>query len=517
MKLPCSQCRERGRAESCAIAPVVVKGRLIVNGDNKAEPSYAEICEENKRLREALLQQTTGLRGPPAPRLQAIAAPESILYSRLKSHHRPSTVKSASDVEFPSDLCSTSLVKHGVRWTLWQHYAVIPEKFAEEHHNFLLACRHIRPEEAAEPQWLAIYFACLTASLLFMTDEEATRAGIDQYGGAATVLTNWFDAAYYFLQRGDFLRKPDIRNVEAIAVIGVSSSHFGEFILYYHLWSCAVRTCQLLGINSEPGSANLSPAERQHRKSLWWTFVVDDWLSSSLGQTFIDETQFSVGPPEDVADDGKVHPVQYRIALIKICTALRRFQKSLAFTGNDLNALEVTVKMADNELAHIISTLPNHLQPGDEESQGIDVDERIGCNGQRPEWAIWQRKNIAAVLLYYRMVVYRCVRDIAPRTSSSYTSASAICLASAHGIAENAAVDTDGLAFRHFTWFHLLPLFSATANLIEFSQDCRCGSAKRHNECIKRCSSHFEQIAHRSIYAAHASRVLSEMHNGIAT
>lgn len=91
---------------------------------------------------------------------------------------------------------------------------------------------------------------------MFMDDAEAIEAGTPcgqsallpishaLIHGIDTVneqLLHWYDAALFFLYKGDFLRKHDICSVQSIVVLGIVFNNTGDSSLHLSLWGAAIR------------------------------------------------------------------------------------------------------------------------------------------------------------------------------------------------------------------------------------------------------------------------------------
>lgn len=103
---------------------------------------------------------------------------EKHLYRSLKHYRRESSrVNGATDVLFPSPECAQALLVCGADWN-WLHMAVDMAILRRETQVYHSKCRVTSPELAAEPVWLALYFAFLTFALLLATEEEQQTAGL---------------------------------------------------------------------------------------------------------------------------------------------------------------------------------------------------------------------------------------------------------------------------------------------------------------------------------------------------
>lgn len=201
--LPCRNCRVRGQAESCAAELVRVKGRPPSADD--AQPTYAELLDENRALREELTSLKADPRQRPARpgrciRLHKIDDPENSLYNRLRSHSRELTVKRNEDVVLPSKQLSQCILNHGANWVPWVNCSLNPAELQKVHDKFFSELGEAGFNKNSDPAWLGLYFAYLTAglvcetaswvvsltptqvSVLFLTLPEAKSMGVSKGG-----------------------------------------------------------------------------------------------------------------------------------------------------------------------------------------------------------------------------------------------------------------------------------------------------------------------------------------------
>ncbi|KAF1993160.1 hypothetical protein P154DRAFT_450946 [Amniculicola lignicola CBS 123094] len=464
--LPCSTCRARGQAETCRVETVRVKGRILsTDSEDGAQPSYTDLLEQTKKLKTLLWQQQAastppsardGGRGPPPGscyRMNTVEEFEKQLYRSIRSSYRYTTVHTTSEILFPSAQCARLLLRYGMQW-MWIHSAVDQATFDREVTTFLDKCRIIEPVQAAEPAWLALYFAYLTCTLLMMTDEEKVRVGLP-YTDANTVLGNWYDATEYFLNKAQFMRVVDIRNVQTIAILKECCPHFADFNRFYHLLACAVRTSQVLELSNDNAHPDETAHETQVRRRLWWSLIIGDWLTFQLGPACI-QGDFFVEMPTDM-DDRRLEPsyeeiaslthrpIQWFIAMSRIACALYRFHSSLPFEHEDRRLLLDNIQQADEELANLISTLPPHLQ-ADEAETSITVER-----DKLLPWIPWQRRSITVMLFYFRMVIHRTLLKYDCGDVISKKRAVTICQDSAHGIMST-ILGPQGVVFRQNVW-----------------------------------------------------------------
>ncbi|RSM05238.1 hypothetical protein CEP52_006387 [Fusarium oligoseptatum] len=337
-------------------------------------------------------------------------AGEAALYRKLKQHRRKVTVEGVEDVVLPSEETSSRIIRFGDRWTSWLYFALDHPPFYEDHRLFQDRRRQLEFDQSADAAWLGIYFAYLTvrvfpspttpightrhlatktsaaeqATLLFMTTDEAECAGISE-DAIPGLVANWFDSSIFFLFKSEFLRIPDLRNVQAIVLLGGSFIHLAEFTLFPGAWE----STQIKAMNPSHHSKVRSA------DCFFWSLVISDWLSFPLDTTCITDGEVAIELPTDsdehfdeshLGGPSRSHHVQHQIAMCKISIAVRRFQNSLL---QDRDLWQI-ITASDNELAEIISELPRYFQAGYNVSDEVSVVDK--------GLAAWQRRNITVVL-----------------------------------------------------------------------------------------------------------------------
>ncbi|KAF2158416.1 hypothetical protein M409DRAFT_38257 [Zasmidium cellare ATCC 36951] len=441
--LPCLQCRSRGLASGCRAETVRSHGR-VVTGDvaDSIQPSYEDLVKENEKLRLEISRLSNQQPRAGTSRIRLIGKNEELLYQRLRQSPRRERLWNISQVQFPSEQSVDSLLRHGANWTSWLHGAVDQEQFESEVRESYTASSKRRFELFSDPEelaWLGMFFAYATASLLLMTDAEAERCILPHANVVATQ-QNWYDSALFFLHESQFLRNLHIRNVQTIVILGTCFINFGDFNLYYHLWGCALRMGQALGLqnpNQRPDMSNIGVR-------LWWSLVMNDWLQIPLqaDHSGIDRIAAGVSFPDCNNPSPSVDsPGQYLLILSKLATTLRRLHESIFSIQDDFTLLAAATTTVDHEIALIVSQLPAYLQP---ESNPADANEAHK----------WQRENLCIVLLYYRLVINRPSCNEQNNPSASYTNAKAVCLSAAHGIVSSIReFDTgDPITHRRLIW-----------------------------------------------------------------
>jgi hypothetical protein len=108
----------------------------------------------------------------------------------------------------------------------------------------------------------------------------------------------------------------------------------------------------------------------------------------------------------------------------RISTVYHDFRQSIRHRSLTNLSLESLVRTADEELALVIDTLPEHLQP--EPGRERTVRE---LEASQP-WIKWQRFDITLVLLHHRVRINRTLQQYWLATPGEYTWARAVCIRS---------------------------------------------------------------------------------------
>lgn len=125
-------------------------------------------------------------------------------------------------------------------------------------------------------------------------------------------------------------------------------------------------------------------------------------LNLTDGPPQIDELDFDTPFPSTAPETENIDhdPVHYHLFMAMVASAHYHFRRTIR--RGDLSRAEA-VRRADIELADVIITLPNHLQP--------DADDtRLRQVLDAKPWIQWQRFSITLVLLNLRMRMYSSLR-----------------------------------------------------------------------------------------------------------
>lgn len=139
----------------------------------------------------------------------------------------------------------------------------------------------------------------------------------------------------------------------------------------------------------------------------------------------VDEEDFNVPLPSAESDNEGPHPVLYHIFMARTSTVYHRFRSALR---EGTRSVSEVVRLADDELAEVINTLPDHLQPDSGKSEEMQELELTH------PWIEWQRFDISLVLLHHRMRINRSLQKEWQAAPGIYDWARAVCIRSAMDI-----------------------------------------------------------------------------------
>lgn len=439
-----------------------MRGNLVKNSESNDTGSrnYAELLQENAVLRAVLVGQDaraingTSKRGrtdTPVLRAHGRSRNEEVerrLFDEIGNSSQPRTVCELKDIILPSQDFSRNIVENAFEWTFWVHFALFIPKFRREHENFCDRLQAKQPLAGTDPAWMAIYFGVLASTLMFMDEKEIDDkrpAGVD----FTTLLRNWYESALLFLDRADYMKTPDMRTTQAIAILNIVFNNVGDVHRHQNMWTVAIRQAQQLGLDSDEENADESYCEQQIRRRLWWTLVICEWLPVPHRAPCLHEIDFSCKLPDEVDDDeletasgssrlarSKPRPVRYHIAMAEVAKIYYRLRYMLRLRDWKTEDVARFVFNADEQLANLITDLPLNLQSDEKPTAATEKRDR-----QHP-FLPWQKKSLAKVLLYYRMAVSSQLQEHWLDGSTDGARTRAICMSSARGLIHSTLTET---------------------------------------------------------------------------
>lgn len=230
----------RGAAADCKREVVLVRGRIRTADIPGSSPSVAELLLENTRLAE-LVSRSQTTENSYAPAVDLTEYYEKRLYEAVGYAYEPRSVASTDDIAFPTQDCSRRFMDFADVWTSWVHFAFFFPEFRHEHDHFWTqGGSFLTPD----PLWLAVYFAVLASALGFMGEDDFAQSGAP-LASKSQLTRNWYSAALFYLDKGEFLQRSHIHVVQAIVVLGnVVSIPFSPNFVSYLLTSLLARPPQ---------------------------------------------------------------------------------------------------------------------------------------------------------------------------------------------------------------------------------------------------------------------------------
>jgi hypothetical protein len=135
----------------------------------------------------------------------------------------------------------------------------------------------------------------------------------------------------------------------------------------------------------------------------------------------LDDEELSLGHAYQPRANDFPRPISYHIVMAQVAQINHRFHQLQRLDIWDRHRMLDVVRNTDDELASVISSLPAHLQP--------DNDEKY-----TQPWIIWQKKHITQVLLYYRIVINRTMQYNWFKEPHIFAGPRAVCLMSSRGL-----------------------------------------------------------------------------------
>ncbi|OHE98579.1 hypothetical protein CORC01_06030 [Colletotrichum orchidophilum] len=376
-----------------------------------------------------------------------------------------------------------------------------------------------------DPGWLSVYFSVITAALLMMEDEEARE--ILPTGDLENILRQWYKAALFCLEEADYMRTSTVRPVQAIAVLGMCFHNFGDSGLYRHLWSCAIRIARNLGLDGSRATNPCSELGVEAQRRLWWTLVICEWyicvaacpeaVTIEANPSFrlavpyyvpqVDEGDFDVPLPTIDPETEGAQPVLYHIFMARTSTVYHRFRSALR---EGTRSVSEVVRLADDELAEVINTLPAHLQPDGGKNEEMQELELVH------PWIKWQRFDISLVLLHHRMRINRSLQKQWLAVPGPYDWARAVCIRSAMDIIWITHNWDQPVAMRR-QWALSMHIFVAAIFLLRESHRAQAGAEVDFTDEVQLAIEYLDAVKSRNAIAERAVAILRSSLDAIDT
>lgn len=205
----------------------------------------------------------------------------------------------------PSRDISEQLVTFSLRTLGWLHGAVHAPEFIAEHEAFWNGIHSGVAFDIKDRPWLALYFALLATGLLYLDPEEVPaisdlpQLNLHQYQQhdemryAVHTSRLWYEVALKEVERYGCSGAPSLRIVQALSVMTLCHSNFGEPQREWLFtgWAASMARClDMHRLGSEVAHAQsvaVRPEwatfeKRELGRRVWWTYVIRDWYVNAL-------------------------------------------------------------------------------------------------------------------------------------------------------------------------------------------------------------------------------------------
>lgn len=240
----------------------------------------------------------------------------------------------------PSRRTSTAIIHFVLEQLSWLHCALLASEFVIEHEKFWDAMEANQGHHETIENFTTIYYATLSVSFRRAVnfDTELTGGGLIKVGlfyidthhdavlnftfygqpdsqsviptsgeDLANLSHYWYWAALQDLDDNDFMGRPTLSTIQAIAILTMVNSSFGQNSREWMLMSVAVNMARMLHMHRLGSEQTLSPSiaklpqwrtveKRNLGRRLWWTLVICDWSVRVSLSTFASLPHLSNSP-----------------------------------------------------------------------------------------------------------------------------------------------------------------------------------------------------------------------------
>ncbi|KAJ5029411.1 hypothetical protein J3E72DRAFT_232471 [Bipolaris maydis] len=479
-KSPCQPCIRRNAAHECKRPIARVRGQLTVytaeDAGSPADIQLQDLLRERNALQAQIAELETALAlskpcghsrtsestdyTQPAATLEDLvpAFEQFDLGIRVGAAARAGAEKAilnglyepAADPLFlllPSRDASLGIVTFSLQTLGWIHCAVNANDFLAEHHDFWKNVElgtGIKPEQRP---WVALYFAVLAVGILYSDPEDVPSAAhlprlgmprADPISVAVDTSHLWYEAALKELPGHSFSGTPSLCTAQALVVLSLCHSNFGEHQREWLISSFATSMARLFDMHKLGNEANCSkdvcrrpewssPVQRELGRRLWWTCVIRDWLGSWVRPPSISPASFCCQPSTTSSHGEYFMPSFYTIGSPGSSESTNLEPPSPAHYHSILCRLSYIVYIyikanthqthlkfvkAIEEITAVRRDLPLHLSPGFPANEDDVIWE-----SEYP-WISFQRYLIAYVLDFLLLSIARVLNPQESRDDS---------------------------------------------------------------------------------------------------
>ncbi|KNG45036.1 DNA binding protein [Stemphylium lycopersici] len=331
-KSPCQPCIRRNAAHECKRPIARVRGQLTVyaaeDTGSAADIQLDDLLRERGALRAQIAELETALAlskpcahsrtsestdyTQPAASLEDLVPAFEQFDIGIKTGTTAQTgiekdiadrlYEPAADPLFlllPSRDASLQLVTFSLRRLGWLHCAIDADGFLEEHEDFWQNAQLGTGIERGRERrpWITVYLAVMAVGILYSDPEEIPNAAhlpqlgmplTDPVAAAVHISHLWYEAALKELERYGFTGTPSLCAVQALAVLSLCHSNFGEHQREWLITGFATNMARCLDMHKLGNESNCSkdicrrpewssPTKREMGRRLWWACVIRDW------------------------------------------------------------------------------------------------------------------------------------------------------------------------------------------------------------------------------------------------
>ncbi|RMZ72008.1 Fungal transcriptional regulatory N-terminal [Pyrenophora seminiperda CCB06] len=333
-KSPCQPCIRRNAAHECKRPIARVRGQLTVyaaaDGGNPADVQLQDLLRERGAMRAQIAELETALAlskpcahsrtsestdySQPAASLEDLvpAFEQFDIGIRTSAVARYGAEKDIADrlyepaadplfLLLPSKDASLQLVNYSLQTLGWLHCAVNADVFLEEHQDFWQRTQLGTGIAREQRPWLIVYFAVLAVGILYLEPERIPGGAhlpqlglplVDPVAIAVHTSRIWYEAALKELERYGFTGAPSLPVVQALSVLTLCHSNFGEHQREWLITGFATNMARCLDMHKLGTETNCSkdlcrrpewssPSQRELGRRLWWSCVIRDWYVMS--------------------------------------------------------------------------------------------------------------------------------------------------------------------------------------------------------------------------------------------
>ncbi|KAH8891227.1 hypothetical protein GQ53DRAFT_841622 [Thozetella sp. PMI_491] len=433
--IPCENCVKGGVAHKCAREVVLIRGTPVLGRDTRrVDQIDAELQRENATLRErvarleAILQRRARRPGRSQISPSSLDQADFEVFStileqwNLGAPEQHSSPKEPISAAVPEDLSSTLgllppwpdgrlLVQFSLQTLGWIHCALDATSFIRESEAFEASLESGQWEVLQNHAWLAVYLSVLAVGLIFAEGTALFSQLSPQFlarSDLAELPQSWYRAVLRQLELCDFIGRPGLHTVQAIAVLNLCSRHLGERKREVTLTGVAINIARSLKMHLL-GSEDSCPARveqiplwstlpaRELGRRLWWSLVICDWLGASNHPSSIGPESFDcelsigeydpahlVGPSATGPPSTSAQPLLHHMAMAKLAAVIRtHYEKK---------------DQSPDSLVEILARLDEL-----EEEAPFPAGNRLG----EPAWAVGQRCHYHFSINHIRLKICR--------------------------------------------------------------------------------------------------------------